>query len=136
MTMRSAIACTACLALVLTASGAAQPQRPAPPSPMDAIAEAYVKLVLAVGQHDADYVDAYYGPPEWKKDAEAAKIPLDTIAGRVSELRAQLGKIAAPSDELLRLRHHYLNRQLAAMEARVRMLKGERLTFDAESKAL
>ena len=26
------------------------------------IAEPYVKLVLAVGQHDADYVDAYYGP--------------------------------------------------------------------------
>ena len=34
------------------------------------IAERYVKLVLAMGEHDADYVDAYYGPPEWR---EAAK---------------------------------------------------------------
>ena len=34
---------------------------------VDTIAEDYVKLVLAVGQHDADFVDAYYGPPEWKK---------------------------------------------------------------------
>ena len=25
-----------------------------------------MKLVLAVGVHDADYVDAYYGPPEWR----------------------------------------------------------------------
>ena len=33
-------------------------------------------LVLAVGQHDADYVDAYYGPPEWRKEAEAEKPPL------------------------------------------------------------
>src|SRR3989304_5197552 len=33
---------------------------------MNNIAEAYVKLVLKVGQHDADYVDAYYGPEEWK----------------------------------------------------------------------
>lgn len=27
---------------------------------MDAIAEEYVKLVLAVGVHDGDYVDAYH----------------------------------------------------------------------------
>ena len=36
---------------------------------MGTIAEQYVKLVLALGQHDADYVDAYYGPPEWKEEA-------------------------------------------------------------------
>ena len=39
--------------------------------PMKRIAESYVKLVLAVGQHDADYVDAYYGPPEWRAAATA-----------------------------------------------------------------
>ena len=33
---------------------------------MDDLAAAYVKLVLAVGQHDPDYVDAYYGPQEWR----------------------------------------------------------------------
>ena len=33
---------------------------------MSPLAERYVRLVLAVGQHDADFVDAYYGPPEWK----------------------------------------------------------------------
>ena len=37
---------------------------------MNRIAEPYVKLVLAVGQHDADYVDAFYGPPEWRTEAE------------------------------------------------------------------
>ena len=31
-------------------------------TPMNELAERYVKLVLAMGQHDADYVDAYYGP--------------------------------------------------------------------------
>ena len=34
--------------------------------PVDAIAEAYVKLVLAMGPHDKDYVDAFYGPAKWK----------------------------------------------------------------------
>ena len=40
---------------------------------MNALAERYVKLVLALGQHDADYVDAYYGPPEWRKDGRGAR---------------------------------------------------------------
>jgi hypothetical protein len=35
-----------------------------PVAAMDDLAGRYVKLVLAVGVHDADYVDAYYGPPE------------------------------------------------------------------------
>ena len=43
---------------------------------MNTIAERYVKLVLALGQHDADYVDAFYGPPEWKAEAERQKTPL------------------------------------------------------------
>ena len=38
--------------------------------PMNTVAERYVKLVLAMGQHDPAYVDAYYGPPEWKAEAE------------------------------------------------------------------
>ena len=31
---------------------------------MNDVAERYVHLVLALGQHDPDYVDAYYGPAE------------------------------------------------------------------------
>ena len=40
---------------------------------MDAVAEKYAHLVLALGQHDPDYVDAFYGPAEWKADAEREK---------------------------------------------------------------
>ena len=29
---------------------------------MNAVSERYVHLVLALGQHDPDYVDAFYGP--------------------------------------------------------------------------
>jgi hypothetical protein len=39
----------------------------------DAAAEAYVKLVLGVGTHDPDYVDAYYGPPEWRTEVEGPR---------------------------------------------------------------
>ncbi|MEP6914845.1 MAG: hypothetical protein ABJC89_04335, partial [Acidobacteriota bacterium] len=103
---------------------------------MNTIAEQYVTLVLALGQHDTDYVDAYYGPPEWKKAAEAAKMDLDGIASRASALTAELGRQPQPADEMSRLRLHYLQRQLSALGARVQMLKGKRLSFDEESQAL
>jgi hypothetical protein len=114
-------------------------------SAMDTIAEQYVKLVLAMGQHDADYVDAYYGPPEWKRDAAAAKVDLDTLAARARTLIGEIhrepttmrgSKPGNAEDEMMRLRMQYLERQLSALSARVRMLKGERLSFDDESRAL
>jgi hypothetical protein len=106
-------------------------------APMDEVAEQYVKLVLAVGQHDADYVDAYYGPPEWRSVAEARKQGLDLIARDAERTAAELAALQpAAGDELLVLRHRYLARQIEALRARVRMLAGERLDFDAESEAL
>ena len=47
-------------------------------------------LVLALGQHDADYVDAYYGPAEWRQEAEAAKQPLAAIDAQATELAKDL----------------------------------------------
>jgi len=105
---------------------------------MNAIAERYVKLVLAMGQHDADYVDAFYGPPEWRKDAEAAKRPLGDID---ADAAAALKLLAASppakgADELTRLRHQYLTKQLQALRTRVAMVQGKKLTFDEEARAL
>jgi hypothetical protein len=106
--------------------------------PMNTIAERYVKLVLAVGQHDADYVDAYYGPPEWKVEAERQKAPLAQIKIDAERLIAQIPALPAADrgDELVVLRRDYLRRQLEALQARVRMLEGAKLTFDEESRAL
>src|SRR6266851_7885185 len=103
---------------------------------MARIAREYVRLVLATGQHDKDYVDAYYGPEDIKKEAESAKPTLDDIAAGVKSFQAQLQGVTPPAGELERLRHQYLQKQLSAMGARVRMLKGERLSFDEESQAL
>ena len=104
---------------------------------MNRIADSYVKLVLAVGQHDADYVDAFYGPPEWRTAAEQAKRPLPEIRDEATSLIAEIeAQPPASGDELVRLRQQYLARQLQALLARVNMLSGTRLTFDEESKAL
>ena len=105
---------------------------------MNQLAERYVRLVLAVGQHDTDYVDAYYGPPEWRKDAEAAKLPLTEIASRASVLAQEItaARPAVSADEMTQLRHQYLSRQLASLRTRVSMLTGTKLTFDEESRQL
>ena len=113
----------------------------APPDPYRSVAEQYVKLVLAVGQHDADYVDAFYGPPQWRQDAASAKTPLATIDSRAAATEAELAALPVPvvkgaDAELWSLRRQYLTRQLASLRSRVAMLQGKRFTFDEESKAL
>jgi hypothetical protein len=102
---------------------------------MNETAERYVKLVLAMGQHDPAYVDAYYGPPEWKAEVEQRKAPLADIDAEAARLIDALGE-ANDADELVRLRHVYLRRQLESLRSRVRMLSGETLSFDEESQAL
>src|SRR5437660_1146525 len=107
--------------------------------PMNAVAERYAHLVLALGQHDPDYVDAFYGPAEWKTQAEKKKKSLDAIGAEAAELIATLAKTpdaATSGDEMLKLRREYLQKQISALAARVRMLKGEKLKFDDESRAL
>jgi len=102
---------------------------------MQALAERYVKLVLAVGQHDTDYVDAFYGPPEWR--TAAVKRPLAEIDAEAAAVAGQLTAVVQESaDPLVVLRHRYLTRQVEALRTRVAMLGGKRLTFDEESRAL
>jgi hypothetical protein len=115
--------------------------QPETPDPLRSVAERYVKLVLAVGQHDADYVDAFYGPAEWRKEAEATKLPLTTIDAQAAALETEIPSIVVTpprkSDiELWTLRKQYLARQLAALRSRVAMLQGRKMTFDEESLAL
>ena len=62
-------------------------------SDMNQIAERYVKLVLALGQHDENYVDAYYGPEAWQATAKAEKVPLDKIKDDATSLIEQLKKL-------------------------------------------
>ncbi|HEY6362729.1 MAG TPA: hypothetical protein VIX63_16590 [Vicinamibacterales bacterium] len=105
---------------------------------MNDLGERYVRLVLALGQHDTDYVDAYYGPPQWKQDVEAEKLPLAELMPRATALTRDLAAATPPAgaEELVRLRHRYVSRQLEALLARAAMLTGRKPGFDAESKAL
>lgn len=103
---------------------------------MNSIAEEYVKLVLAVGRHDADYVDAYHGPDAWRSQVEREKAPLDAIQRATERTREKLAALPLPSDGMEVLRYRFLQRQLESLAARVALLSGATMTFDEESLAL
>jgi len=105
--------------------------------PLTPIAESYLRLALAVGAHDPDYVDAWYGPAEWKTAADSSRMPLDEIRTRTGALLDSLGTARlSDTTELGRLRKSYLTRQLESLAARLDMLEGAKLGFDEESRAL
>ena len=66
--------------------------------PVDTVAADYVKAVLALGQHDADYVDAYYGPEAWRTEVEAANLSLADVRDGAVAARAALGCLLYTSD--------------------------------------
>src|SRR5450830_2016606 len=99
------------------------------------VAERYVKLVLAMGQHDASYVDAYYGPPEWQDDAAAQQLDLAAIAAGAQAALALLPSPTGLPEELV-LRALNLTKQLQALLPRVEMMQGQHLAFDEESARL
>lgn len=105
-------------------------------SMLDEIAESYVRLVLTVGNYDADYVDAYYGEPAWRVEAEAATDSLPQLQAEAERLLDAVEAVPKPEDPILARRQKYLAAQLVAVEARLRMLQGEALPFDEESAAL
>jgi hypothetical protein len=103
---------------------------------LDDIAERYVRLVLAIGQHDPDYVDAYYGNPEWRPSG--APRPLAALLDEARRVGDELVELTLTDlgDPLTSLRLEHLDRQTAAAEARLEMLGGRHFTFDAESEQL
>ncbi len=150
-------------AALLLAFGCAAPSpedEEAPPMPLDTVAETYVRLVLAVGVHDADYVDAYYGPAAWREEAVAANRSLADVRAEASKALAGLTVVPPDvtppdvtppdvtppdvtppdtppaGDELERLRRSFLRRQLASLTTYVDLLDGKHLRFDEESRAL
>lgn len=115
---------------VATACGRGRPERPK--RTLDACAEAYVRLVLAVGRHDSLYVDSYYGPPAWKTESDAGgPVPLDDLLSRARALSADLGAADGPAD-----RKRFLAKQLVALETHVRRLRGEKFSLAEECRLL
>ncbi|CAN5845089.1 hypothetical protein BH24GEM1_BH24GEM1_18850 [soil metagenome] len=125
------------VALVLVAGCRQSPPVPEDDGQLDAVAHRYVVLGLGLGRHDANYVDAYYGPDSLRARAEGDSLSVKGVRATAESLIAVLGdSVPGYGDSLVAMRHRYLRVQLGAMAARARMLGGERFTFDEEAQAL
>ena len=126
------------LALAAIALGACQREaQPAGQDGLDAIAREYVLLSLTIGEKEEGYIDAYYGPAELQAKAKTDAVgqDLDALARRTEELRKKLEEVSS-DDQMEARRAKFLAAQLTAAATRLRMLKGEKLSFDEEAKGL
>lgn len=108
----------------------------ATPEQIEDVATRYVRLTLEAGTHEAEYVDAYYGPAELQ--AAAVKNPRSKAA-LIDEARLLISKtdtlllpkILLPGSEQ-RLRA--LRGMLIAAAARLQMMEGTKFSFDDEAR--
>jgi hypothetical protein len=104
---------------------------------LDSIAEDYVRLQLEIGEKDAGYIDAYYGPPEWQAAAKLTPRTLPELTARAAVLQTRLAAAGlARLDPENERRRSGLQAQLRAASTRLRMLQGEKLSFADEADGL
>ena len=125
--------------LLLASAALAACNKPAGPADsLDAAARDYVQLSLIIGEKEEGYIDAYYGPPELQATAkaEAPKLSLPDLIKRTDALAARVHSIGRVSEDLEARRAAFLTAQLTAARTRLRMLSGEKLSFEEEAHGL
>ena len=105
-----------------------------PVDTLDAAARDYVRLQLAIGEKEEGYIDAYYGPDELKAEGKAlaASSAPDALRSRVGELAGRVRALQASEPR----RAAFLLAQLTAADTRLRMMAGEKLSFEEEALGL
>ena len=111
------------------------------PDTLDAIADDYLLLQLTIGEKEAGYIDAYYGPEEVRARAvaEAPGQSLPVLAARTMALKARASAFTddgVAGDSMEERRARFLVAQLTAADTRLRMMRGETLSFADEAEGL
>ena len=97
------------------------------------VGEQFVRLALEIDKHLPGYVDAYFGPEDWKAQVQQdGKQPLSDLTDQIN----QLAKEISQADGLDAQRRDYLDRHLTAMRMSVRVLSGEKVSLADEAEAL
>ena len=103
------------------------------------LAENYVRLGLAIGQYDPDFVDAYYGPDSLKQTGtKSTSFPKDSLLAAVDTLQQQCKSYldSSQTNDSLRTRAAWMSRQLNAFAERIRIFSENFSSFNEESKQL
>lgn len=99
----------------------------------DTAGEQFVKLALAIGQHDKDFVDAYQGPPEWAEAAEQNNTELAALEEQAESLLLNVARLNADEASV---RGSMLEKLVRAALTRIQMAAGETFSFDEETRLL
>ncbi|MEP7263879.1 MAG: hypothetical protein ABI772_05255 [Bacteroidota bacterium] len=104
----------------------------------NSIADDYVRLGLAIGEYDSDFVDAYYGPDLLKPTTiKQVTFPKDSFLNAVSNLQLRLQPYLTKTTEAtLNNRAKWMSGQLTAFTCRIKMFSGEIISFDKQTKEL
>jgi len=100
---------------------------------LDGAAEAFVKLSLAIGEHDPAFVDAYHGPAEWADAAKASPRSLEDLETNAEALLISVARINADASSI---RGAMLEKLTRAALTRIQMTSGEVFSFDEETRQL
>lgn len=124
-------------ALLLAACASVAPPQPDARRTIDIAAEQYVRLALEIDTHEGGYVDAYFGPAEWREQAKAnpRSVPeLKVLADHIAQQLASVAEHGADADSARRARS-----MLAAVRSarfRLDMIDGGRAPFLEEAERL
>ncbi|MEQ1818735.1 MAG: hypothetical protein ABL871_08995 [Terricaulis sp.] len=100
-------------------------------------AEAYVRLALEIGTHEEGYIDAYYGPPEWKDEASASPRTTRDLKSAADALSAQIATaLGEARDPAVQRRARALAAYVSSARFRLDMIDGERVPFADEAERL
>jgi hypothetical protein len=103
------------------------------PTAIEAVSKAYVALTLEAGTHEAEYVDAYYGPAKLRLAAEAKPRSKAELIAEARKLIAQIDEMpgaASKADQRLKA----LRGMLVAAETRLQKREGRKFPFDDEAR--
>jgi hypothetical protein len=104
---------------------------------LDEAAQDYVRLVLEIGAHEKDYVDAYFGPPEWRMAAEAHPRNVPDLKAEADRIQSALSAVdAATQEPMERRRTAWIKAHVASARTRLDMIEGARFRFTEEATRL
>ena len=133
MTARRAVVLI--LAVLLTSCTESANEDPVSPA-IDDLAREYLFLELSMGQHDANHVDAYFGPEKIATEAKNSALGLDDIQLRTAALVTALQDIDSSTNQNLSIRVAGLLARLQALHTRIAINRGDLTSFDEESELL
>jgi len=124
---------------ILIAAGCASVAPPAtgPRRTIDIAAEQWVRLALEIDTHEEGYVDAYFGPGEWRENARAnprSIAQLQIAADHIAELLRSVADL--DTDEQSRARARTMLASIASARFRLDTVGGARASFLDEAERL